>query len=125
MRRLIAASLFVLFVVPTAGAQSQSDDFHWSGVVQRGKGIDIKGVNGAVREFASGNQVEVTATKTARRSDVKSVSVQVVQDDGNVTICAVYPTPERRGNGRNFSRSGRDYEPNECRPGSAGHMNVD
>src|SRR5262249_41684178 len=76
-----------------------------------------KGVNGAVRaEFTSGNQVEVTATKTARRSDVKSVSVQVVQDDGNVTVCAVYPTPERRG---------RDYEPNECRPGSAGHMNVD
>ena len=117
MRRLIAASLFVLFVVPTAGAQSPSDDFHWSGVVQRGKAIEIKGVNGAVRaEFASGNQVEVTATKTARRSDVKSVSVQVVQDDGNVTICAVYPTPERRRRG---------YEPNECRPGSAGHMNVD
>jgi len=122
MRTLIAASLFLLIVAPTAGAQST--DFHWSGPVQRGKAVEIKGVNGSVHaEFTSGNQVEVSATKTARRSDVNSVSVQVVQEDGNVTVCAVYPTPERRWFSR--SRNDRGDEPNECRPGSSGHMNVD
>lgn len=120
MRRLLAALMFVLFVAPNARAQS---NFQWSGTVQRGKAIEIKGVNGNIRaEFTSGNQVEVTATKDARRSDPNSVSVQVVQDDGNVTVCAVYPTPERYS--RRSSRNGRNDEPNECRPGSAGHMNV-
>src|SRR6476646_7160121 len=121
MRRLVAASLFVLVVAPAAGAQS---NFQWSGAVQRGKAIEIKGVNGNIRaEFTSGNQVEVTATKDSRRSDLNSVSVQVVQEDGNVTVCAVYPTPERWYS-RRSSRNGRSDEPNECRPGSAGHMNV-
>ena len=122
MHRLLATPLVVLMFAPVALAQS--NDFHWSGQIQRGKAIEIKGVNGSVHaEFTSGNQVEVTAVKTARRSDLNSVSVQVVQEDGNVTVCAVYPTPDRRS--RNSSRSGRDNEPNECRPGSAGHMNVD
>jgi hypothetical protein len=121
MRRLLAASLFVLFVAPAAGAQS---NFQWSGAVQRGKAVELKGVNGNIRaEFTSGNQVEVTATKDARRSDPNSVSVQVVQEDGNVTVCAVYPTPER-WYARRSLRNGRNDEPNECRPGSAGHMNV-
>jgi Toastrack DUF4097 len=122
MRRVIVTSLFVLMIAP--GALAQSNDFHWSGQIQRGKAIEIKGVNGSVRaEFTSGNQVEVTAVKTARRSDLDSVSVQVVQEDGNVTVCAVYPTPDRRYRGSS-SRNGRDDGPNECRPGSAGHMNV-
>lgn len=124
MRRVIVTSLFVLMIAPAALAQS--NDFHWSGQIQRGKAIEVKGVNGSVRaEFTSGNQVEVTAVKTARRSDLSSVSVQVVQDDGNVTVCAVYPTPDRRWYRGNSFRNGRDYEPNECRPGSSGHMNVD
>jgi hypothetical protein len=114
--------LFVLVVAPAARAQS--DEFHWSGVVARGKAVEIKGVNGSVHaEFTSGNQVEVAATKSARRSDVSSVSVQVVESDGNVTVCAVYPTPDRRP--RDSARGGRNDEPNECHPGSAGHMNVD
>ena len=123
MRRVLVTSLFVLMIAP--GALAQSNDFHWSGQIQRGKAIEVKGVNGSVRaEFTSGNQVEVTAVKTARRSDLNSVSVQVVQEDGNVTVCAVYPTLDRRYRGSS-SRNGRDDGPNECRPGSAGHMNVD
>jgi hypothetical protein len=122
MHKLFAASLLVVFMAP--GARAQSNDFQWSGVVQRGKAVEIKGVNGGVHaEFTPGNQVEITATKSARRSDVSSVSVQVVEADGNVTVCAVYPTPDRRS--RNSARSGQNDEPNACRPGSAGHMNVD
>jgi DUF4097 and DUF4098 domain-containing protein YvlB len=125
MRRVLAtASLLVVCVGPAAWAQT--NDFRWTGTVQRGKAIEIKGVNGNVRaELASGNDVEVVATKHARRGDVNSVSVQVVQEDGNVTVCAVYPEPVRdyRRN-RSGSRSNRNDGPNECRPGSAGRMNV-
>jgi hypothetical protein len=128
MRRVLSVSLFLLCMAGSAGAQS--NDFRWAGTIERGKAIEIKGVNGGVRaEFTSGNQVEVVATKSARRSDVSSVSVQVVQDNGNVTICAVYPTPDRwyRRNRNAFgNRNNRDDDgPNECRPGSAGHLNVD
>jgi DUF4097 and DUF4098 domain-containing protein YvlB len=123
MRRLLVASMFLVCLAPSAGAQS--NDFRWSGVVQRGKAVEIKGVNGSVKaEFTSSNQVEVTATKRARRDDINSVSVQVVQEDGNVTVCAVYPTPERWYRRNRSSRSGSDAGPNECRPGSAGHMDV-
>jgi Toastrack DUF4097 len=101
-------------------AQAQPDDFRWSGAIAPGKTIEIKGVNGTVRaELATGNQVEVVAQKRARRSDPASVSVQVVQENGSVTICAVYPTPAPRA-GRN-----RDDGPNECRPGDAGRMHTD
>ena len=119
MRRVFAAWWLVAFVATTAAAQSS--DFHWSGAIPAGKAIEIKGVHGYIKaEYSSGSQVEVSATKHARRSDISSVSIQVVQNDGNVTVCAVYPTPARRNSSRN-----RNSEPNECRPGTAGHMNVD
>jgi putative adhesin len=121
MRRLWIAVFLLAVIAPTARAQSA---FNWSGVIQRGKAVEVKGVNGEVRaEFTSGNEVQVSATRHARRSDVNSVTVQVVQEDGNVTVCAVYPTPDRWYR-RRGSRSGRDDGPNECRPGSSGRMNV-
>ena len=105
-----------------AAAAQPGQDFRWSGQIARGKSIEIKNVNGDVDAvFASGNQVEVVARKHARRSDPASVSVAVVEHDGHVTICAVYPTPERsRGRRTNSSDDG----PNECRPGDEGRMNV-
>ena len=96
MRRVFASALLVGLVAATASAQS-ANDFRWSGAIERGKAIEIKGVNGDVRAaLASGNEVEVVAVKTARRSAINSVSVQVVRDNGNVTICTMYPTPTGR-----------------------------
>lgn len=119
MRRLVLASLAALALA--APAWAQSSDFHWSGSVAQGKTLEIKGVNGEIRaELASGNQIEVHATKRARRSNPDSVSVQTVQEDGNVTICAVYPTPDR------WSRNRRNNSgPNECVVGEGGRMNTD
>jgi hypothetical protein len=120
MRRMIGITLLALL---TTGwdATAQPADFSWNGAIAPGKSIEIKGVNGAVRaELASGSQVEVTAQKRGRRSDPATVSVQVVQADGNVTICAVYPTPANRPGRRN-----RSDGPNECRPGEGGRMNTD
>ncbi|HEX8921894.1 MAG TPA: DUF4097 family beta strand repeat-containing protein [Pyrinomonadaceae bacterium] len=91
---------------------SSADDFRWSGRLAAGRTIEIKGINGDVRaEASSGNEVEVTATKTGRRSDPKEVEIRVVEHSGGVTICAVYPSAD----------SGR---PNTCAPEGGGHMNV-
>jgi hypothetical protein len=88
------------------------DDFRWQGRIAQGRAIEIKGVSGEVRaEAASGDQVEVVAHKSARRSDPAGVRLQVVEHAGGITICAVYPNAD---NGK----------PNECKPGSGGHMNV-
>ncbi len=85
-------------------------DFRWTGQIDRGDAVEIRGVNGEVRALlSSGTQVEVSAEKReGRRGDPADVTIEVVQHEDGVTICAVYP-------------SRRDV--NECRPGG-GKMNV-
>jgi hypothetical protein len=93
-----------------AGPQVQ-EEFRWSGTVDQGDVLEIKGINGGVSaEPASGNQVEVVAMKSGRRSDPAEVRIEVVEHAGGVTLCALYPT-----------RSGDDA--NECSPGDGGRMN--
>ena len=109
-------------VASSAVAQTDTD-FSWNGNISRGKSVEIKGVNGDVEAvLATGSRVEVVAKKHARRSNVADVRVEVVEHDGNVTLCAVYPTPTRSSYS---SRSRRDFGPNECRPGDDGRMNTD
>jgi hypothetical protein len=74
-----------------------AQDFRWHGRLAAGKRVEIKGVNGDVRAVAAGAgaEVEVTAAKHARRSDPDQVKIEVIEHDGGVTICAVYPTPRR------------------------------
>ncbi|MDX6306310.1 MAG: hypothetical protein QOI77_3279 [Blastocatellia bacterium] len=89
------------------------DQFRWTGRVAQGKSIEVKGINGSISaEPASGDQLEVTAIKTGRRSDPAQVSIKVVEHAGGVTICAVYPSDD-------------PSEPNTCEPGQGhGRMNV-
>lgn len=88
------------------------EEFRWSGRVDRGDVLEIKGINGGVSATpASGDQVEVVAVKSGRRSDPADVRIEVVEHAGGVTLCALYP-----------ARSG-DAE-NECRPGDGGRMNA-
>jgi hypothetical protein len=104
----IAAALVLL----PAAASAQQDVWSWAGTVPAGQAIEIKGVNGGIEaSLSAGSEVRVTARKHARRSDVESVTLQVVEHAGGVTICAVYPTSGNR-------------PPNECRPGEGGRNNV-
>jgi hypothetical protein len=74
--------------------QSRSDEFRWNGPLAPGQTIAIKGVNGSITaEAAIGNEVQVVAVKTARKSDVNSVQIKVVPHSSGVTICALYPSP--------------------------------
>jgi hypothetical protein len=95
-----------------AAPAARGEDFRWSGAVAPGKILEIKGVNGGIEAGpASGNEAEVTARKSGRRSDPDEVEIKVVEHGGGVTICAVYPSPS-------------DARPNECGPGSRGRMST-
>jgi hypothetical protein len=103
-----AALAGVVGLAFAAPAAAQSSDFEWRGQMAPGQGIEIKGINGSVRAVvARGNEVEVTATRTARRSNPADVRFEVVPHAGGVTICAVYPAAPGQ-------------PPNECKAGSGG-----
>ena len=107
LRLLALVAVVIAGFAPAAMAQ----DFQWTGSLPQGRTIEIRGVNGDVTAGpSSGNTIEVTAEKTARRDDPGSVRIEVVQSDAGVTICAVYPGAE-------------GSRPNECAPGG-GRMNV-
>lgn len=89
----------------------QGDEFTWTGRVNAGDAVEIKGVNGPVHaEATTGDRVEVRAVKRGRRSDPSEVRIEVLEHAGGVTLCAVYPSARGR--------------PNECAPGNDGHMSV-
>lgn len=105
------ASLALLLVL-AAATQADAQDWSWRKAVPAGKAVEIKGVNGNIEaRAASGNQVEVRARKTAKRSDPDDVKIEVVEHAGGVTICAMYPTP-------------RGDRENECLPGAHGRSNT-
>jgi hypothetical protein len=84
-----------------------AQDFHWTGRLAAGKRLEVRGVNGSIRAMAAaGNEIDVTARKTARRSDPDNVEIKVVPFEDGVLICALYPTPRRA------------RQENSCEPGS-------
>ena len=94
---------------PTAAAQ-ESEEFRWSGAMQPGSTLEIRGVNGAVTaEGVSSGQAEVVAVKKGKDDDPADVRVEVVEHAGGITICAVYP-----------NKPGK--EPNECAPAGGGRI---
>lgn len=106
--RLTLGMLAAVLVATPALAQ---DRWTWRKAIPAGRIIEIKGINGDIAATAAtGNEVEVVATKSAKRSDPDDVKIEVVEHAGGVTICAVYPTP-------------RNKPDNECRPGEKGRMN--
>lgn len=93
-----------------AAGPAQESDFRWTGRIEAGQTVEIKGVNGAIEAVeASGSEVVVTAVKRGRRSDPDDVRIEVVEHAGGVTLCAVYP-----------SRGDR----NSCEPGDGGRNEV-
>ena len=94
---LVGAPVVTARVETAARARPQQPAWNWHGRIASGKTLEIRGVNGPITaEPASGSEVVVTATKRARHSDPDEVTIQVLQHDGNVTICAVYPGSSNR-----------------------------
>jgi hypothetical protein len=109
---ILAAMAAAALAAPALATASEArqEPFHWSGKVAAGAAVEIKGVNGGiVATGGAGTTVEVSAVKKGRRSDPAEVKVEVVEHDGGVTICAVYPSTGA---------------PNQCKPGEGGRMSV-
>lgn len=104
-----AALTFALSIALAAPGSAQDDEFSWSGHIAQGRTIEIKNANGPLfAEYTSGDQVVVTAVKDGPDSDREEVSIEVVEHDGGVTICSIYPN----------SWTSR----NRCAPGDEGHI---
>jgi hypothetical protein len=92
-----------------------AEDFRWQGRLSAGKAIEVKGINGSIEAAtADSDEVSVVARKRGRRSDLDLVRVEMVEHEGGVTVCALYPPR-------------RSDRPNVCRPGEGtsggGHSN--
>jgi hypothetical protein len=98
LMRLSLLSLPVLFLtaaLPAAGQQRQSDNsFTWTGRVSPGRWVRIRNLSGAITVGqASGDNVEVTATKRWRRGDPSVVHFETKKfgpGDESVLICALW-----------------------------------
>jgi len=91
----------------------EDEEFRWSGAMQPGATLEIKGVNGeVVAEGVSGSQAEVVAVKKGKDDDPSEVRIEVVEHAGGVTICALHPRKP-------------DKEPYECAPGKNGEIGAE
>ena len=97
--RLFAA-LAVLLAAPVLGAQQQygrdSDTWKWDGRVDAGHWMNVFNVNGTV-DFAPSpdNMVHLVAEKRSNGREMDDIHFEVVQADGNVTICAIWNNSAR------------------------------
>jgi hypothetical protein len=78
--------------LPAAGQSPQSDDsFKWTGQIPAGAWIRVNDLNGSITVGpASGNEVQVTATKRWRRGDPAFVRFDTKKVGDNVVICALW-----------------------------------
>jgi hypothetical protein len=87
------AFAFIAGVSVAAGAQ-QSEPFNWSGRVPAGRWIRIRNLNGPITVgAATGDNVEVIATKRWRRGDPKTVRIETKKfgpNDESVLVCALW-----------------------------------
>jgi hypothetical protein len=94
MKLFTSLALITTIALPAAGQARQGDNFSWSGKIPAGRWIRIRNLNGGITVGpASGDNVEVTATKRWRRGDPSVVHFDVQKfGPGNesVVICALW-----------------------------------
>lgn len=102
MKHGITIACTVALTVLAASAFAQgTEEFRWTGVVTAGGSVEVRGINGGIDAGpASGAEVEVVTVKRSKRSGhLSRVKIEVVEHDGGVTICAVYPGGECAADG--------------------------
>jgi len=93
MKTLIAVAMLATIALPAAGQQRQSGDaFNWTGKVSSGRWVRVHNVNGPVTVgAASGDNVEIVATKRWRRGDPAYVRITATPTNaGDVVACALW-----------------------------------
>jgi hypothetical protein len=118
-----ALSIVTTMVAVPASAQArqQSDNaFSWSGKIPAGRWIRVQNLNGGITVgAASGDNVEVTATKRWRRGDPEVVRFETKKfgpNDESVLVCALWGERAScdesgyRSNGNNRERGMRNND---------------
>jgi len=97
MKSYIASLALLALVGLPLGAQERQTDrgaFTWTGRVAPGAWVRVHNVNGAIKvERASGNEVEIVATKSWRRGDPSDVRIELKRvgpNEGSVIVCAFW-----------------------------------
>jgi DUF4097 and DUF4098 domain-containing protein YvlB len=95
MKKTLAFLILTLAGSTVLPAQArQSDDFTWSGRVASGRWIRVRNLNGGITIGpATGDRVEVIATKRWRRGNPEDVTVEVKKTGANeedVLVCALW-----------------------------------
>jgi len=104
MNRSILLTALALFLAAPASAQQkygrEGNTWRWDGRVDNGRWMHVFNVNGSV-EFgpSSDNMVHVLAEKRSNRRGMDDIHYEVVQENGNVTICAIWNDNSRCGDG--------------------------
>ena len=91
----LLATLAIALAAPALGAQQQfgrdSDTWRWDGRVDAGRWMNIFNINGSVDFLPStDNMVHVLAEKRSNGREMDDIHYEVVQEGGNVTICAIW-----------------------------------
>ena len=95
MRQLLAALSILVLASPAAAQQrASSDDFTWQGRVPAGQWLQIRNINGQISvDRATGDQVEVVATKRWKKGDPADVRIETTRfgdNDQNALVCAIW-----------------------------------
>lgn len=120
-RKLIGLVLGLALAWGTAPSllQGQDDTFQWDGRMASGQTLEVRGISGNVSAvLASGNTAEVVAEKRGRSSDFDAVEIRMVEENGVITICAIYQ-PWR------FPENSCDHDHLDNRDDEREHRNID
>ena len=94
------AGLAFAVAAPLLGAQQQlgrdSNVWRWDGRVDGGRWMSVFNINGSVDFTPSAdNMVHLVAEKRSNGREMDDIHYEVVQDGGNVTICAIWNNNSR------------------------------
>ena len=93
MRKAFATALLMsALTVPAYAQTATSGDFTWSARIPAGQWLHIRNINGDITvDRASGNEVEVVATKRASRNgDPSRVRIEASRIGEGALVCAIW-----------------------------------
>lgn len=91
---VFALTVTMTAALPAAAQQQTDNTFNWSGKVPAGRWIRVRDLNGSITVGqASGDNVEITATKRWRHGDPSRVRIETQKfgpNDESVVVCALW-----------------------------------
>jgi hypothetical protein len=100
MNKTTIGAIALIMAAPVLGAQQQygreGDTWRWDGKVDAGHWMSVININGSVDFLPStDNMVHLVAEKRSNGRELDDIHYEVVQQGGNVTICAIWNNNSR------------------------------